>query len=275
MQILNIQRIDILKKKAVIQDEFIRKRKERQRRIRKRRLIAFFCFFFVLMVCVGITLSLTVFFPIEKINITGSKIYTSEEIEKYSGIEIGDNLFTASKKDAEKSLKVKLPYIDSIKIKREIPGTIKIIVKDADEFACYNISGRYFTVSKTGWVLKETEELPENLTEIITSKTKCSVGSQAVFSDEGQKEILNEVMSVLSANKINPQKIDVSDKKAIKISVENRFDVNLGTVNNIDEKIRHLLGMIDKIDGEKSGEINLSIWTSSKPEGTFIQKKEE
>ena len=259
-----------MKKEAVIKDEFIRKRMERQKRIRKRRLIIFFVFFIIMAISVTITLSLTVFFPIEKINVKGSQIYTSDEIIRLCGINQGDNLFTVSKVDAEKMLKANLPYVEKIEIERKLPDTLNIKVKDAEEFACYNANGRYYTVSSSGWVLKETAEKPSNLTEIVTDTVKCKTGTAVAFGDEKVKAIIDKLVSELDSVGLKTDKIDVKEKISIYVNVENRFNVFLGTSNNIKEKIRHLASMIKEIPKEKTGYINLSMWTSDKPEGTFI-----
>lgn len=259
-----------MKKETVVRDEFIRKRIERQKRIRKRRLTVFFIFFIVMLISVAVTLSLTVFFPIEKITVKGSNIYGSEEIIKYSGIEKGENLFMVSRADAEKALKKTLPYVESIEIEREFPDTLSLTVKDATEFACYNVKGRFYIVSSSGWVLKETAEKPENLTEIITDTVGCKVGSEIVFSADTNKELIDEITREFEAVKLKVNSINVKEKISIYVNVEDRFEVFLGTPNNIKEKIRHLGGMIKEIPKNKKGEINLSMWTSDKPEGTFI-----
>lgn len=262
-------------KREVPRDEFIRKRMERQRRIRKRRLIIFFIFFIITAICTAITLSLTVFFPIENIEIKGSKIYSSEEILNHCGIEIGDNLFTASQKAAENSLKKSLPYVESVQINRELSGTLNITVKDAKEFACYNIGGRYFTVSESGWVLKENEAPPENLVEIKINDAKCSVGSGISFEDETAKSLIDEIVACLKEEEIVINSVDITDKINIRLYVDNRFEVELGTNENIDRKIMHLSGMIENIPSEKSGKINLSMWTSTNTQGTFTEKKDK
>lgn len=259
-----------MKKDTVIKDEFIRKRIERQRRIRKRRLVIFFIFFTVMMISIAITLSLTVLFPIEKITVKGSKIYSSEDIIRYSGIENGENLFTVSRSDAERALKSALPYVESLEIERELPGTLKLTVKDAVEFACYNVKGRYYTVSSSGWVLKETAKKPENLTEIMTDTVQCKVGSEIVFSEQRSKQIIDEITKELEAVNLKINRVNVKEKISIYVNVEDRFEVFLGTSNNIKEKIRHLAGMVKEIPKGKKGKINLSMWTSDKPEGTFI-----
>ncbi len=259
-------------KKPMAQDEFIRKRMERQKKIRKRRLITSFIFLICLSICVGIILSLTVFFPIENISISGSKVYTSEQILKKSGIEMGDNLFTVSASSVQSRLKAKLPYIESIFFERELPGTLKIKVKDSSEYACYFIADKYYTVSKENWVLCESESPPENIFVITGSKALCNVGSAVKFSDEETKILMDELISTLSEEKIKINGVDISDKVALKIEVDDRFSVNLGTSNNIPEKIKHLNGMIKKISPEKRGEINLSMWSTTNTRGTFIEE---
>ncbi|MBR2040689.1 MAG: FtsQ-type POTRA domain-containing protein [Clostridia bacterium] len=102
-------------KKEPVRDEFVKKRMERQKKIRKRRLTAFFIIFVILAVCTAVVLSFTVFFPIESIKITGSKIYSAEEILDASKIVKGDNLFAVSQKKTQTAIKHKLPFVDEIK----------------------------------------------------------------------------------------------------------------------------------------------------------------
>ncbi len=257
-------------KKEVVRDEFIRKRIERQRKIRKRRLVAFFIVFIILLLCVGVVLSFTVFFPIDNISVKGSKIYSAEEILAECEISKGDNLFAVSRAETERILKKKLPYIESVAFNRELPGSLKLTVKDAVEFAGYNVDDIYYIVSSENWVLEKSFEQPENLLLITANDVKCKVGSQIEFNDITQEEIISELTSVLKKEKINVTQIDTSNTLEIKLNVEGRLQVNLGTRNNITEKIKHLNGMLTKISEEKSGKINLSMWSNTNKNGTFI-----
>ncbi len=113
-------------------DEFLRKRKERQKRARKRRLIAWFIFFVIMLLTVGVILSLTVLFPIKSLSFKGSEIYTAEQLEAVSGIDIGDNIFNISQKSTLNKLKAELPFVENIKIERILPDTLKVTVSDAE-----------------------------------------------------------------------------------------------------------------------------------------------
>ena len=256
-------------KREVPRDEFVRKRQERQKKIRKRRIKAFFILFILTALCVGAVLCLTVFFPIEKVVIKGSKIYSVEEIFENSNIESGDNLFLVSRNKTEERLKSKLPYIDSVTFKRELPETLNITVKDATEFAVYEVKEQYYTVSESGWVMKKSGEKPENLICIKGNEINCKVGSQIVYNDSSQKELIETISQSLKDAKINADLIDTTGKINITLGVEGRFTVNLGNSNFIEEKIKHLAGMIKEMPEENKGKIDLSMWTNDNSRGSF------
>lgn len=256
-------------KNNVREDEFLKKRAIRQKKIRKRRLKIFFTFLVIFLIVTTVTLCLTVFFPIEKINFTGSKIYSSGKLLEASDIEKGDNLFTVPKSKVEQRIKKKLPFVEKIEFDRKLPGTLNIKVSDAEEYACYFVDNKYYVVSESGWVLKTVPEQPTNVYTVIGSKAKCKVGTEIKFTDEKQKELSNELTKVLSDTKISINSIDVSNSLSINLQVESRFEVKLGTSNFMAEKIRHLAGMIKEIDPSKSGNIDLSMWTNDNSRGTF------
>ena len=107
-------------------------------------MIIGFSLLIVVLAAVGVILSLTVLFPINNITAKGSEKYTAEQIISSSGIKTGDNLFVSSV-NTEK-LREKLPFIESVKLKRTLPDSITITVKDAEPYACYCSDGMYYTV---------------------------------------------------------------------------------------------------------------------------------
>ena len=234
-------------KREVPRDEFLKKRAERQRKIRKRRLKLMLLLFVVAALCTGVVLSLTVLFPIKDITATGSKIYT------------------------EKALKSKLPYVESVTLERTVPDKITIKVKDAVEFACYEVDGKYYKVSSSGWVLSQETEASESLLNIKADKVKCKVGSEITFENEETVKLIKSITDGLEQNNISVQKIDITNSVKIILYVDNRFEVNLGTTNFITEKINHLGGTITEIPPEKSGKIDLSMWTNDNKIAPFRQ----
>ena len=252
-------------------DEFLRKRKERQKRARKRRLIASFIFFIIFLLLVGVILSLTVLFPISKLNISGSKIYTSKQISDACGIDLGDNLFTVSQKDALDKLKEKLPFIETVKFERTLPDTLKITVTDAKKYACYEINGKFYTVSKSGWVLEKTKEKAENVFLVMAKGVKCNVGEQIEFEKEETKLQIECLVESLNQEKVNIDYINVTNNINLIAGVDSRFEVEFGTENSLDNKIKHFKSMIDNIEETKTGHIDLSVWNNQNKQGIFVE----
>lgn len=252
-----------------MQDDYKNQRRERIKiRKKRRRRIVLFSILLLLISCF-LVLSLTVLFPIKSVNSGGSQIYSSDEITAACNIK-GKNIFTLNSDDLESAVRKKLPFVDSLKIKRSLPDTVYITVKDAEPYAYYQTEAGYCTVSKKGYVLGSASEEPENLLKIVCGNVSCETGKRAEISSKTEKKLIEDIISYLEARSIETQLIDVTDSIAITLRVDNRFDVNLGSSNYIEYKITHLSGMIANIASDRSGSIDLSMWNPQKSQGSFI-----
>lgn len=256
-------------KNETVNDEFTRKRKARQRKIRKRRIKIFIGFLVVALLITCAVLSLTVLFPIDSITVTGSEKYTAEEILSAASIKKGDNLFTA-KADAGAMAK-KLPYVQSVQTVRKLPGSLTLKVKDAAEYACYKADGKYFTVSRSLHVLNRCDEPPENMLLILAGNVSCKVGEDVQYGDNKAGGLIEQIEKSAEEYSLTLNRIDITDELAISVKTEGRFVVNFGTSNGLDGKFAHLASMIKNIDAQKTGTVNLSMWSSSNTEGTFVE----
>lgn len=255
------------------QQDVSKRRKARQRKARRRRMKIFLILFLVIALLVLAIMCFTVFFPIKRISVSGSNIYSKAEIIKASGITTDDNLFIVSEETIENKIRKELPYIDSVELKRHLPDAVVLTVCDAEEYSCFEIDSQYFVVSKNGYVLKTETERPQNVFEIKTSGVKCEIGKQVEYDNSAEKDMILNIISLLENQKINIDKIDVSNILNLTVSVENKFVVNLGTDEYIEQKIAHLSGMIKSI-GERKGDINLSMWSPKNTQGSFVEKVE-
>lgn len=249
----------------------LKRRKERRKKIRKRRILTAFITFLILSLAALVILCFTVFFSVEQVVASGSKLYTNKEIISAANLSNKDNLLLVNEKDLTVKIREKLPFIDSIEIEREFPSTIIIKANDAKEYAVFRVEDKYFSVSKKGFVLKEYTEKPENLFLLICDKAKFTLGKQVEIKNTVENETLKAITENLISKEIKIDYVDVTDSLSLKAKVDGRFIVNFGTNTYIDNKISHLKGMLLKIDENKTGNINLSMWTPEKTEGSFVQ----
>lgn len=257
---------------AEVNEDVKRRRNERRKKIRRRRLIISLIFLLIMSLIVLAIMCLTVLFPVLNVEAKGSDIYTSSEIVSASGINEETNLFTVSEEQIENTVKAKLPYVDTVTLKREIPDTIKLFVTDAKEYACVGSEGLYFVISESGFVLNSYEEIPANTFLINAGVAHCEIGTHISYEDSRAAELSQRIAELLIKSDIKINSIDVTSTVSLNVRVCDRFDVKLGTEENLQKKILHLGGMIKSI-GDRSGQINLSMWSEEQSEGSFVPDK--
>lgn len=254
-----------------MQSDVNKRRAARQKKARRRRLKIAFVFFLIIALIILAIMCFTVFFPIKRINVSGSEIYSKSEIIKASQLTTDDNLFVVSEEEVEKNIRNKLPYVDSIKLKRVFPDAIILTVTDAKEYAYYQSGDQFFILSENGYILKEQDETPENVFQIVTSGIEGKESQKAIYNNSAEEQLVNTLITALQQKNIKIDKIDVSNILELSLEVEGRFTVVLGTTDYTEEKIAHLGSMIESIPDRK-GKINLSMWTPTNSQGSFVEK---
>ncbi|MBO4433157.1 MAG: FtsQ-type POTRA domain-containing protein [Clostridia bacterium] len=248
------------------------RRRERKKKIRKRR----FFIFLIILVLVGAGVFYyflqTKLFPVKKVAASGSKLYSAQEIVSASGITDKTPLMTVSEGKITAKLQKKLPYIESVKINRTLPDSVKITVTDAKEAFAFKDKGKYFVISEKLRVLKASKKLKKGLIEVKADIGKLKTGDNVSFKNKEQKELFNFLYSYTKEKGIRLNKIDISNMTRVTIFASNLYEINLGSNENIKQKIDQLAVMIKEI-GERKGKINLNMWSESDSKGTFIPEK--
>ena len=148
-------------------------KKHRRSRGRLGKILLFLC---VVAVLAAMTVGATVFFQVEQIEVSGNQRYTEAEIISVTGIQAGDNLFRMNKFAIQDHVKEEMPYIEDILIRRRLPSTITVAVKEWGAVAQ--------VLSNPGWVAPEPEEVQEGeevILPVATGKTwLISVGGKVL-----------------------------------------------------------------------------------------------
>lgn len=239
----------------------------RQKR-RKRKLRLFYMLLFLVVLGSAVTLSLTVLFQIQSIQVTGTSRYTQEQIVAACGIQRGENLFLAKTRQAENTISQKLPYIGTVKVSRRLPAEISIRVEGAQAAGAVETDGTYVLLTSSGKVLELAEQPPEKATLIVGLPLSSPVpGKQAVYPDGDAKKLYEQLVTSIKNNSLaSITKIDISDPYRILMVYDNRITMNLGSSADLDYKIRFGKTILDgkneqgedNIGKEEKGVLNLS-----------------
>ena len=242
------------------------KNRRKKRKVRK----AFLWFFFLMVIGTVVTLSLTIWFPVQKIAVSGESIYSQEQIIGVAAIPDGQNLFLVPTDTVAERIEKSLPYIESVTAKKVFPGTIKIVVSQATVAACYQIDSGYLLISNNSKILEKSSVIPDGVTVLkgIESQTE-TVGETLVIADADKSVLLNEILTALGSYNIQTEIIDLTDTVDIVAKIDNRLIVELGPSTDLTYKIAHLSEMLKQMDATSTGVISLKLWSSDKPEAYF------
>ena len=239
-----------------------KKTKEIKRKKRKRRLITTLIVLLVMAVLTLCALSLTVFFKIAKIDVKGSAIYTAEEIISVADIDIGDNLFLINDNKVEETIKVKLPFVDEVKIERTFPESLKIVVKETKEEICFFNGKNSYSANMNGKILKKYSEPPEDLILVtVSNKTEFKLGRNVVFNNEREEELYNNFFNMINLYGYDVNFINISDPFSSYMKLENRLIVKFGSSSYFQNKSDYLKAGLDGISKNAEGIFDLSAWT--------------
>lgn len=234
---------------------------QQARRKRKSNMSLYYGTILFIAAVIFAILSVTVFFNIETALVTGSSRYTVEEVIAASGINGGDNMIRKNMGKAEEKITSELIYIETAEIKRKLPSTVEISVTPCVETACMQKDGGFFVVSETGKILKLSEEPQDNLLIFYGANPAedMDVGMKFASEDENKTEVIYDLLSRRESEFVSKiTSFDVTDRLNISCVYEDRINIELGVVSEIDYKFRLAEEIITtKISPDSRGQLRM------------------
>lgn len=128
-------------------------------RRRKRKRIKKILMLFILLLSICITLCLKhPYFNIKNIEVSGNRNISSKEIVDLSRLFKGNNIFYINVRNGENNI-LSNPYISEVQIKRKLPATVQINIKEREALFYNAKDNKYFIVDKNGVVLQKKDDI--------------------------------------------------------------------------------------------------------------------
>ncbi len=241
------------KKKKVIKDPKVAKEK----RIKKYRIIKTIIKFILVigvLIAIGVFALTSPLFNISEIKVVGENKNSKSLYVRLAGLKIQENTFNFRKKDVISNIE-KEPYVESVEIKRKLPNTIEIEVKERTiKFLLKLDEEKYAYIDENGYVLEiSSEKLPVIiLTGFSTDSSKVIPGLRLMEEDI---EKLNDVLQILDAvksNEINQEMntIDITNKHNYKLEFEKEAkEVVLGDISELNTKMLYMKYVLNEQEG--------------------------
>lgn len=257
------------KNKAEVKNEIKNNNiKMKKKRKRKNPILFLIKWTSVILLLIGtiIFILTTPMFNIKNINISGIEHLTEEQVISLSELNKNENLFKNSKSKITSNIKQN-PYVESVIIKRKLPDTIDIQIKERKRSYMLKFVNGYVYIDTQGYILEILEEklkLPI-ISGYKTEEDKISEGNRLITED---LENLNNVLKITnSLEEIDVAKeiitnIDISNKEDYTVYLESeKKTIHFGDASNLSNKILYVKAMIDSekdIEGEifVNGDLN-------------------
>lgn len=265
----NLKKEDIKRKKEQ------RNKRKKEKRIRRIKIAIEIIIFLGAIVGSSIFAMTSPIFNIKEIKISNNKIVSSEEIISLSELKLEENIFKFNKNITRDKIKENA-YIDTVKIHRNIPNTLKIEVTEREPKFSVEYLGKYAYISTQGYILEISED-SKGLVVIqgITSKEEDIVAGKRLNNhDLLSLETVIKIMYIVKENNLEGKvnSIDINNKNDYILYIsEEKKRIHLGDNSNLENKILYAISIMEK-EKNNEGDIYVNGDLNNKFRSYFRQK---
>ena len=232
-------------------------------------------------VVLALTFSVSIFFNVKNVVVSGAKKYDEWTIREASGIEDGDSLLGINEPKAAGLIQSALPYVDDVRIGIKLPDTVHIEIVELDVwYSIQDVYDIWWLMTSDGRVVEQVDAATAGDCTKIKGVYLASpvAGYRAVASesapvqDENGETVpvlhtgadrLSTAMSILQYLELNGiigqvVSVDVTDMNKIELWYGQQYQVNLGDSTQLNYKIECLKKVINKLPDYETGLIDLS-----------------
>ncbi len=238
----------------------------------------------VFALVLAIFLGISVFFKVERIEVSGANKHSVDTVADASGIEKGDSLFFFGRAAAYSRIKQELAYVNLVRFGIELPGTVKIHIEEIPVvYAIQDSQGGWWLMDASGRITEKSDSAAmRDCTQIVgVSLESPQVGENAVAAEPAAQEpdleeteqvpvvsfasdrlkAALEILKQLEANEIlgKVTKVDVTEHQALAFTYGERFQVELGDSGRLDYKIALVKAAIAQMGEQTTGILDASL----------------
>ena len=263
-----------------------KKRKLTRKVLRRRRIIRRLTALAMLLcvIAAGIYLTVTMLFKVSAIQVrTADGVvseaggYSSEQIVQALGVNLEENIFSFDPASKAAALEQVFPLLENIRVERDYPGTVVIQVTEAQPAYTMETSGGWLTLSASLKILSSDAAQPAGLPTLYggepvsqtpgtqlsfeqpapagsaASDSAASDSASGTAEEAGDKRLdsLNTLLAALDALGMRGDvtRIEFADPEEMSFLYQDRISVLLGTLNELDYKLKLAQHVLLNADG--------------------------
>lgn len=232
-------------------------RREIRRKKRRAARIRFICLLAVVSVIVFL---MTPVFNIKWIDVEGNDKTAFGQVVKSSGINYDQNIFRLNIKKSKDAVK-KLPYVDTVKIIRYLPGGVMFKITERVPVACVKFATGYALLDKEGRLLESVADRPSvpEIQGIAIKKQKIGDILKETIPDE--ITAMDELLAALEEHGLldRTSVINIKNPNNVAFVIDGNKTVKTGGNYRLDYKLMMLEATISELAKSEAGTIDLSV----------------
>lgn len=253
-------------KNVVSIEDRIPKLKQERKKKANRRLIFYLSIFFLLV-------SLVVYLQsplsnVKTINVTGNNVLSKEEIIQLSELTKQTNIWAINKSNMTESIQ-KNAMVDTVSIKRSLPWTVNVTIKEFDLVGFIKDEEHYMPVIEDGEIItdRQTKSINGDAPLLLNFSEKDYLDKMAVELYKLPKSISNLISEVYW----DPTE---ENKNKILLYMNDGYVVS-STIRDFSEKMTVYPSIVSQLDPEVKGIIHIGGGAYFESFQSEDQKKEE
>jgi len=231
----------------------IRRLKRKRKKTRKKILLSIML---MLMICVGILF--TPLFNLHEIEVNGNLKIKTDELIKASGFIMGENIFKFKLNESGERVS-QIPYVNSVFIKRKLPGRIEINVTESIPMGYISYNDKLLVVDKDGKVLEAKNEKINYQIPILSDfkVSQFTLGKKINEKDEEKLKKTLEIAKNLYNNNLIDKIVSItSQKDDFYLIVNDNLKIVIGDTENLSGKLVMLKEVLNKLPEDATGIID-------------------
>lgn len=236
----------------------------------------------VFAVVLALVFAMSIFFRVETVNVAGVTKYNEYDVFEASGIAKGEYLLTLSKSRISSKILQKLPYVNSVRIGIDLPGTVNIEIEELA--VVYSIGAK----DGSSWLMDSRGKVLEKVSAShATTYTKIEgvlldapvAGQRATAYEEPTESTLPEGVTApvivtaqerldaaiallvqMERNGIMGQAVSVDASKLTNLSFwyKDQYQVVLGDDTSLEYKMQLIKAAIEQMGDYRNGVLDVS-----------------
>ena len=223
----------------------------------------------VVAIIVAAVFAMAIVFKLRQVEITKSDDFPLEYKDNYiidcAGLSGYNNLLFVDTDTVAANIKKNISFAGVSSVKKSYPSKIKIELC-VQKPSYYTLQGdAYYALDDDFIVLSKTNDIDSlELDRAIYLRSgkisRCMMGEKIAFSDIDMEKILTELDVLLEKYRIKSMctEILIDSKFDISFMYQDRLQVKLGDLYDLDIKLQFFEGIYEKLDGTDSAVIDIS-----------------